>query len=294
VPIVRAMRNDFLVGVSLGVGEVTAVLCDGNFEVLEREVRPIAPKIGKESIATKIEKTITSLPSFHKAGAVAVATPATFDQSNKIIKSSSIDELTGANLYQLLSKKIDLPLFITRRSFCLMLAEQAFGQAKGRKNAVVVEIGKNIECAFVINGKIFRGATGSSGQIASTIVDITREKRSSVGSFGALVSGEGISALTGKSVYQILRENPQSDLVNKQIIRDLKDSLLTGLLNIKLMFDPEIFIITGDILENFNLFKSAFYDLGVEVVASDLGLDGAALGAAITAYNGMEKNKEKR
>ncbi|OQA52555.1 MAG: Beta-glucoside kinase [candidate division WS2 bacterium ADurb.Bin280] len=283
------MKSDFLVGVSLGVGQVNAILCDGDFNILERESRPFAPKMGKESIATKIEKTITSLPSFHKAAAVAVAAPAIFDQTNKLIKSSSIDELLGANLYQLLSKKIDLPLFITRRSFCLMLAEQAFGQAKGRKNAVVVEIGKDIDCAFEINGKIFRGATGSSGQISSTIVDITREKRSSVGSFGSLVSGEGISALTGKSVYQILKENPKSDLVSKQIIRDLKDSLLTGLLNIKLMLDPEIFIITGDILENFNLFKGAFYDLGVEVFPSELGRDGAALGAAITAYNGIEK-----
>lgn len=289
MPILRAVKNNFLVGVSLGESEIVAVLCDEEFNILDRQVRPISSKLGKESIAMKVEKTITSFANYHLAYAVGVAVPAVFNDGGKIIRKSPIDELIGANMYQILARRIELPLFIMRRNFCSMLAEQAFGQAKGYKTAVIVEIGRDIECAFLINGKIYRGSSNAAGQIAETIVDITREKRSGAGSFGSLVSGEGITALTGKSVYQILKDNPESELVNKQILRDLKDSLLTGLFNIKLMIDPEIFIISGDILENFDLFRGAFLDLGVKVVKSELNRDGAALGAAIAAYNGVVK-----
>lgn len=290
MPIVRAVKNNFIVGVSLGANEVVALLCDEEFNILERASKMISTKLGKESIAVKIEKTITSLPNFHKACSVGVAVPAIFNDGGKIVRKSTIDELVGTNVYQLLSKRIDLPLFITRRNFCMMLAEQAFGQAKGVKSAVMVEIGRDIECAFTVGGKIYRGSSGGAGQISETIVDITREKRSGSGNFGSLVSGEGITALTGKSVYQILKENPESELVNKQILRDLKESLLTGLFNIKSMIDPELFIISGDILENFDLFRGAFLDLGVKVVKSDLNADAPALGGAITAYNGLMKN----
>ncbi|MEO5367108.1 MAG: ROK family protein [Magnetococcus sp. WYHC-3] len=283
------MKKNLLVGVSLGIEEIVAVLTDENFNIIERETRPLNAKLGRDSIATKIAKTITSLPSFHLGNGVGVAVPAVFGDGGKKVIKSSIKELIGADLFQLLSKRIDLPLFILRRNICALLAEQAFGEAKSIKNAFWVEIGRDISCAFLINGKIYRGSSGATGQISETIVDITREKRNGVGEFGSLISGEGIEALTGKSVYQILKENPNSTLLSKQILRDLKESLLTGLLNIKLLLDPEVFILSGDIVENFRLFRSSFANLDVKIITSELGKESPALGAAIAAYNQIRK-----
>ena len=283
------MKNNLMIGVSVGVGEITAIICDEQFKILERKINPLPSKLGKESIAARVQKTITSLPSFRQAWAMGVSFPAVLDREGKKVIKSTIGELNGANAYQLLTKKINLPIFISSRNFGSLLAEQAFGAAKTAKNACLVEIGRNINCSLLVNGKIYRGATNSSGQIANIIVDITREKRQGIGEFGSLISGEGIEALTGKSVYQILKENPNSELVNKQILRDLQDSLLTGLYNVKLLFDPELFIIAGDIVESFALFKTAFADLGVKVVKSPLGKDGPPLGAAIAAFNQARK-----
>jgi len=274
-----------IVGASLGLGGIEAVLTDEEFNILERQERPFPGKMGKESFMVKVEKTITSLPGYHKAYAVGFAIPATFEGNGKKVNDCSIEELKGSNIFQLLSKRITLPIFVFRRNFCSLLAEQAFGAAKEAKNAVLVEIGRDVAASFLINGKIYRGSNNAAGEIAHLIVDITREKRNSVGEFGGLVQGEGIEALTGKSVYQILRENPTSKLVNQQIVRDLKESLLTGLYNVKLLLDPELFIISGDILENYSLFKTAFADLGVKTEKSNLGKTSTALGAAIAAYN---------
>lgn len=284
------MKNNLMIGVSVGVGEINAIICDGHFEIIERKINPLPAKLGKESIVARVQKTITSLPSFRHAWAMGISFPAVLDKEGKKVIKSTIKELDGTNIYQLLAKKINLPIFISSRNFCSLLAEQAFGVAKDAKNACLVEIGRDINCAFLIAGKIYRGATNSSGKISKIIVDITREKRHGVGEFGSLISGEGIEALTGKSVYQILKENPKSELVNKQILRDLQESLLTGLYNVKLLFDPELFIINGDIVESFALFKTAFADLGVKVVKSPLGKDGPPLGAAIAAFNQARKS----
>jgi len=283
--------NKYIAGVSYGLGGIEAVLLDGNFATVEKLARPYIPKLGRESIISKIEKTVTSLPNFHQAVAVGVALPAVFDSSGKKVVSSPIKELEGADIYQMLSRKLNLPIFIQRREFCSILAERAFGAAKEFGDIAFVEIGRDVGAAFVVGGKVYRGKHNASGNIREMVLDITREKRHSAGSFGALVSGEGIEALTGRSIYQILKENPQSELVSKQILKDLKESLLTGLVNIKMLFDPEIFILSGDILENFSAFEPSFIELGVKVKKSPLGKIGPAVGAAIAGYNAINNLK---
>jgi len=287
------MKRNLIVGVSVGLGGIEVVLTSPDFEIVERASRPLPNKITKEAIATRIEKAITSLSRCHEAYVVGICLPATFDKEGKKIISSVFKGLEGVNLYQQIVKKISVPIFIFRRSFCSLLAERAFGPAKDVKDAIYVEIGQDIEAAFLVGGKIYRGASGAAGQIAPMIVDITREKRTSSGDFRALISGEGIRALTGKSVYEVLRDNPKSQLVTQQILRDLKESILTGFYNLKLLFDPELFIVGGDLVENFSLFKSSFAGLGVKVVKSELGKDAPALGSAIAAFNSSRKSYDR-
>lgn len=285
------MANKFIVGVSLTSKGVQAILTDDSFEVIESASKDFSGNLGKESIAVKVQKTITSLPNFHMAKAVGISLPVVFGSDGKTVVSSSIETLIGANAYQVFAKKIDIPIFLQRRNIALMLAERAFGALKTAKDAVLVEIGRDISSCLLINGKIYKGYFNQAGQIENTIVDITREKRNSAGSFGSLVSGEGITALTGKSVYEILRNNPKSELVSKQIIRDLKESLLTGLLNVKLILDPQLMVISGEILENFKLFESSFSDFGIDVVKSELGEFAACQGSAIATYNQLRRGK---
>ena len=285
------MKKSLIAGVSFGFSGIEAVICNEDFEIIHRVSKPYPGKIGKESLVVRIAKTLSSLKDFHLCYAVGIALPAVFDFDNKKIIESEINEIVGENMYQLFSKRIDPPIYLFRRSFCSMLAEQAFGVAKNMKNVVLVEIGRDISASLLLNGKIHRGNKNSAGEISKMVVDITREKRSDSGSFKSLVTGEGIEALTGQSVYEIFKNNPQSETVTKQIVKDLKESLITGLFNIKLILDPEMFIITGDILENYKLFEVALADLKVPTVRSILNKSGSPLGAAIGAYNQFQKRR---
>lgn len=283
------MASKFLIGASLGLGGIEAILCDNNFNILEKKSNQFPGEIGKDSLVAKLSKTITALAEFHNAFAVGVALPATFDDDGKKITTSTVTDLEGVNIFHLLSKKIDKPIFLFRRNQSILLAEMSFGSAKNFKDAVMIEIGRDIDAAILVGGKIYKGANGAAGLIGETIVDITREKRNEGGSFSSLISGEGIESMTGKSVYEILKNSQDTNLVSKQIIRDLKESLLTGFINVKLLFDPEAFIICGDILENWGLFEHSFRDLKVSVKRGEIGSSAASLGAAIALYNKVNK-----
>jgi len=285
------MKKNLIAGVSLGFSGIGAVICDENFEIIHRISKPYPGKLGKESLVSKIAKVLSSLQGFHLCYAVGIALPAVFDFDNKKIIESEIEEIVGENIYQLFAKRIDPPIYLFRRSFCSMLAEQAFGVAKNMKNVVLVEIGRDISASLLLNGKIYRGNKKAAGRISKMLVDITREKRNNSGSFGSLVTGKGIEVLTGRSIYEILKNNSQSETITKQIVKDLKESLMTGLYNIELILDPEMFIITGDILENYKLFETALRDLKVPTVRSALDKSGPPLGAAIGAYNQFQKRR---
>jgi glucokinase len=285
------MSHKYLIGASLGQSGIEAVLCDNNFNIIERKSNPFPANSGKDSLIAKLGKTITSLAEFHNAFAVGVSIPAVFDEENKKIIASPVKDLENVNFYYLLSKKIDKPIFLFRRTLSILLAEQAFGVAKELENAILIEIGRDIGSAMLIGGKIYKGSSSAAGLIGETILDITREKRNENGSFASLVSGEAIESLTGKSVYEVIKNSSSANLVSKQIIRDLKESLLTGFINAKLMFDPEAFIVCGDILENYDLFENAFRDLKVKVKKGEIGTSAASLGAAVAVYNKVNKKQ---
>ena len=285
------MKKNLIAGVSFGFSGIEAVICDEDFEITDRISKPYPGKIGKESLVSRVAKSLTSLKDFHLCYAVGIALPAVFDPDSKKVIESDIKEIVGENMFQLFVKRIDPPVYLFRRSFCSLLAEQAFGVAKNIKNVVMVEIGRDISASLLLGGKIYRGHKNAAGRIAETIVDITREKRNNSGNFKSLATGEGIETLTGQSIYKILKNNPQSEIVTKQIVKDLKESLITGLYNIKLIIDPEMFIITGDILENYKLFENALRDLKVPTARSTLNRSGPPLGAAIAAYNQFKRGK---
>ncbi|RZM21744.1 MAG: ROK family protein [Pedobacter sp.] len=72
----------------------------------------------------------------------------------------------GANLRDYLQKEIGLPVFIDNDSSLIALAELKFGQGKGEKEVMVVNIGWGIGLGMIINGTLFRGYSGLAGEFS--------------------------------------------------------------------------------------------------------------------------------
>lgn len=72
----------------------------------------------------------------------------------------------GQNLKAYLQKEIGLPVFIDNDSSLIALAELKFGQGKGEKEVMVVNIGWGIGLGMIVNGKLFRGHSGLAGEFS--------------------------------------------------------------------------------------------------------------------------------
>lgn len=84
-----------------------------------------------------------------------------------------------------LTDELKIPVFIDNDSSLIALAEFHFGAARGKKNAVVVNIGWGIGLGMILNGELFRGHDGFAGEF-SHIPIFNNNKLCSCGKSGCL------------------------------------------------------------------------------------------------------------
>lgn len=96
---------------------------------------------------------------------VGIGMPGFIDAHNGI-NHSFFKLPNGANLRSHLEKEIGLPVFIDNDSSLIALAELKFGQGRGEKEVMVVNIGWGIGLGMIIDGKLFRGHSGLAGEFS--------------------------------------------------------------------------------------------------------------------------------
>lgn len=72
----------------------------------------------------------------------------------------------GQTLQKYLSLQTNLPVFIDNDSSLIAHAELKFGEAKNMKEVMVINIGWGTGLGMIINGKLYRGSSGSAGEFS--------------------------------------------------------------------------------------------------------------------------------
>jgi predicted NBD/HSP70 family sugar kinase len=135
---------------------------------------------------TSIEKI--ELPLAHNPQALTILT----DKINLIIKNSGIPaakiagigigmpgfvdvrkginfsffEIHGKSIVEIISETVGLPVFIDNDSSLIALAELRFGVARGKKNAMIINIGWGVGLGMILNGELFRGHNGFASEFS--------------------------------------------------------------------------------------------------------------------------------
>lgn len=172
---------------------------------------------------------------------------------------------------------------------CFILAENIFGAARGCKNAIGITIGTGLGAGIMVDGHIYRGATGSAGELGHTNIEKERE-------WEDVSSGLGLvniyKELTGKKAdsFKIVELAKKGDKEALGTIEALAENLGTGIANIIEAFNPEIIVLGGGLAEEDIIVNAAKKYISEKVFLpslaktkiekSELGKIAGALGAA--------------
>ena len=224
----------------------------------------------------------------------------------------------GLKLQRSIEPLINVPVYVDNDANCAARAELIRGAARNVEQALLVTLGTGIGGAVISDGTVVRGAEGMAGEPGHMLVDpngpvcacgmrgcwesyasgtglvYLATQAVSAGGLSAIVEGlQGdVEKITGEHITSAAR---QGDEEAKRVIDVYSWWVAVGLANCAALVDPEIIIVGGGLIEEWELFgpkvRTAFDQLligahqraTVRIEPAAAGESAGAVGAALLA-----------
>jgi glucokinase len=102
--------------------------------------------------------------------AIGIGVPSIVEFSTGRIRNSNNIPLADIPLRDVLTERLGLPVYIDNDANCAALAEAWDGDALLCPDLVMVTVGTGIGGGLVLDGRLYRGATGAAAEIGHTII----------------------------------------------------------------------------------------------------------------------------
>jgi predicted NBD/HSP70 family sugar kinase len=328
-PIVLEFQDDafWILGVDMGASHVSVALTNlrGQVHAWEERNHPVRTD-PPGTRALVLELAGRCIEKQRAAGVpllgVGVSVPSPVDPNHPDRLSLAVlPAWGGRGVSDELERAFGVPVFVDNDANLGALAEQWWGASRHVRDSAYLKVATGVGSGHVIDGRIYRGASGTAGEIGHLSIDI-HGPRCPCGLRGCLSTFVGTEALTQRTI-ELLREHPQSSLVGRRIdITSIEDAAIAGdeiarkviaeaaeylgiavagLLN---LMNPAVVSIggslarVGDLLvlplreavKNRTLASSV---AAAEVVASALGERDVAIGAATLVLQAMLDNPHR-
>ncbi len=255
--------------------------------------------------------------------AIGIGAPGTIDSEHGIIVYSNNLCWENVPLAKDVSRRTDVPVFITNDANAAALGEYAYGAGQSYKSMIMITLGTGVGSGIVFDGKLFEGNKSAGAELGHTVIKLNGEK-CTCGQKGCLEAYASASALVrqtqsymlahsdtvmwqlaerdllkvnGKTVFDGIRVG---DIGAKRVLKKYIDYLACGLTSIANAFRPEVIVLGGGIsAEGELLTKPLQAKLSrrvfggnkyapVKIVTAELKNDAGLLGAAKLAMSGIQ------
>ena len=165
-----AREDPAVIGVDVGGTKVAAARIAGT------EVRDAVPHpsdlSGSAALMGGIEAAIAEVAEASgRPEAIGIGMPSQIDFATGTIVSSVNIPFEGVALGQELSTRIGVPVYLDNDANCAALAEAQFVEDAPAKHLVMLTLGTGVGGGVVLDGKIFRGATGLGAELGHVTID---------------------------------------------------------------------------------------------------------------------------
>lgn len=263
------MEEKYVVGVDLGGTKIYTALVDleGNI-IKEKTVETLAHE-GEKAVMGRIVDTINYVidgTDKNLIKSIGIGSPGPLDVKNGIIIENSNLPFKNFAIVKTIKETYDLPTYLDNDANVATLGEFMFGAGKGSENMVFITASTGIGGGAVLNGKLFRGATGNALEVGHMTVS-TEGPRCGCGNLGcaeALGSGTAIGKRAKEAVLsnvvtslknyenvtakEVFKEAANGDRVAKNILNTSLTYLGIAVANTITNFDPEKVVVGGGVV----------------------------------------------
>jgi glucokinase len=210
--------------------------------------------------------------------AVSIMVPGAVDCANAaVVQAPNLPSLVNFPLKTELEQKLGWSVYLENDANAAVVGEMWMGAAQGCRSVMSVTLGTGVGGGVILDGKLWRGSHGSAGEIGHTTVDPFSGLKCKCGNIGCLelfasataivrMTRETMSSfpetslksegLTAEKVYDAGRQGDEFALA---VFKRMGMYLGIGLANLINLIDPQIIVLTGGVVNGWDLFAEEMY-----------------------------------
>ncbi len=310
------------VGVDVGGTKILAAAAWGTGRILSR-CRIATPRGGEaqttvDAIGDAIEQALADAEADPGTiQGVGLAVPGVIDQDGRVVFAPNTN-LGGASLTKTLSDRLGAPVVIGNDVNCGTLGEAWLGSGSGAANAVGMFVGTGIGGGIIVDGKLLLGRRGAAAELGHIVMQIAgplcgcgeagclealasrtameRDIRAAMAAGRQTVltelAGGELTLIKSGMLKKALRAG---DEIVTEVMAAAAEVLGQACLSIRHLFDPDVIVLGGGVIEACELFMMPIIERVVagdrllgpgpaaDVRVSALGDDAVVLGALALA-----------
>lgn len=309
----------FIIGVDIGTNNIVSIVMDLAAHIIYKHSVPTGVKDSTDIVINRINASIEKTIEFsainkNKILGIGIGMPGLLDNRMGKVLFSPDFGWENVDLVGPIKQKFNIPIIMDNVTRAMAMGESWFGIGKGIKNFLCINLGYGIGSAVILEGDIYRGSSGSSGEFGH----MTLEKNGPVcdcGNYGCLEALASANAISKKarlylekgeesSILKMVKGNLEAidakvvfdaarnkDKLALEIIHEATEYIGIAIASIINLLDPKLIILAGGVsnagdilLDNIQRVvgrrQMKFAGIHTRMVISQLGADAAAIGAA--------------
>jgi len=294
-----------IIAVDLGGSTLRAAVVNLNGDILCRTQAPAEPQRLEKQLVGAVTRMLGH-PRALRPLAIGIGVAGTVDQASGIVYDAPALQRSRWNVIAPLRTVTRLPVVLDNDVNLAGLGEQWRGAARGRKNVACLSVGTGIGAAFIIDGRLYRGARGLAGE-AGHLYQHSEIPSHAYDTFGDLelqAAGFGIARRArispdGHDARAVFRAAERGDPVSLAIVDHAATQIGIAVGNIISLFDPEVVVLLGGIgLGQVDRILPRVKEVirhitppgsrdQVAIVAGELGDDAVLIGAACAGQRAL-------
>lgn len=277
-PILIRFSSDSKFIIAVAITNSAIKIAETNLEakIKRLEIYSVNKLTGKKFIdylLKSIGQFLEIYSNLRKCIGISVTSPGIISVDKAVIHENTKLKLKNTPLKEIIEKQFKLKVWLENDTNAIVLAEKRFGAYKKSKNLIYITIGDGVGAGIVVNGHIFRGHSGGTGEFGHTSIDrngipcdcgnkgcienyinwsaVYSKILSSVAQgkhtmMLELINGD-IKQITPSILLDALEKNDQ---LAKEIMTETAAYLATGIVNLVNLLNPDVIILGGKLAYN--------------------------------------------
>ncbi len=161
------------VAIDVGGTEIKYGVLDKTGKIMEKSARRTPAEEGGQAILRAVSDIVAGYQKLFEVLGVCISSMGVVDceKGEIFYANETIPDFIGTSYKKTVEEQFEVPCEVENDVNCAGLAEYKSGAARGSRNMVCLTVGTGIGGCAVIDGKVLRGASGSTMEIGYLPVD---------------------------------------------------------------------------------------------------------------------------